>query len=56
VEYCQNSFPFFKLSLGRRIGNDNKYMSWIALDDLLGLVMYTVADESIAGPVNAVSP
>ncbi|HEY6884605.1 MAG TPA: TIGR01777 family oxidoreductase [Nitrososphaeraceae archaeon] len=48
--------PIFKLGLGGRIGNGNQYMSWIALDDLLGLVMYIIADESIAGPVNAVSP
>ena len=47
--------PIFKLSLGGRIRNGNQYMSWIALDDLLGLVMYIIADESIAGPVNAVS-
>jgi uncharacterized protein (TIGR01777 family) len=48
--------PIFKLGLGGRIGNGNQYMSWIALDDLLGLVMYIIADGSIAGPVNAVSP
>jgi uncharacterized protein len=48
--------PIFKLGLGGRIGKGNQYMSWIALDDLLGLILYTIADESIAGPVNAVSP
>jgi uncharacterized protein (TIGR01777 family) len=48
--------PIFKLGLGGRIGNVNQYMSWIGLDDLLGLILYTIADESIAGPVNAVSP
>jgi uncharacterized protein len=44
------------LGLGGRIGNGNQYMSWIGLDDLLGLVLYSIADESISGPVNAVSP
>jgi uncharacterized protein (TIGR01777 family) len=48
--------PIFKLGLGGRIGNGNQYMSWIGLDDLLGLVLYSIADESISGPVNAVSP
>jgi uncharacterized protein len=48
--------PPFKLGLGGRIGNGNQYMSWIGLDDLLGLILYTVADESMSGPVNAVSP
>jgi NAD dependent epimerase/dehydratase family enzyme len=44
------------LGFGGRIGNGNQYMSWIGLDDLLGLVLYAIADKSIAGPVNAVSP
>jgi uncharacterized protein (TIGR01777 family) len=48
--------PIFKLGLGGRIGNGNQYMSWIGLDDLLGLILYAMADQSIAGPVNAVSP
>jgi uncharacterized protein len=48
--------PLFKLGLGGRIGNGNHYMSWIGLDDLLGLILYAIADKSIAGPVNTVSP
>jgi uncharacterized protein len=47
--------PLFKLGLGGRIGNGNQYMSWIGLDDLLGLILYAMADNSITGPVNAVS-
>jgi uncharacterized protein (TIGR01777 family) len=48
--------PLFKLGLGARIGNGNHYTSWIGLDDLLGLILYAIADKSIAGPVNTVSP
>jgi uncharacterized protein len=48
--------PIFKLGFGIRIGNGNQYMSWIGLDDLLGLILYAIADKSISGPVNAVSP
>jgi uncharacterized protein len=48
--------PIFKLGFGGRIGNGNQYMSWIGLDDLLGLILYAIADKSIAGPLNAVSP
>ncbi|MFZ0510192.1 MAG: TIGR01777 family oxidoreductase [Candidatus Nitrosopolaris sp.] len=43
--------PPFKMGLGGKIGNGNQYMSWIAIDDLLGIV-----DESVTGPINAVSP
>ena len=46
----------FKLGFGGRIGDGNQYMSWIGLDDLLGLILYAIADKSIIGPVNAVSP
>jgi uncharacterized protein (TIGR01777 family) len=48
--------PIFKLGFGGRIGDGTQYMSWIGLDDLLGLILYAIADKSISGPVNAVSP
>jgi uncharacterized protein len=48
--------PIFKLGFGGRIGNGNQYMSWIGLDDLLGFILHAMVDQSIAGPVNAVSP
>jgi len=48
--------PLFKMGLGGRIGNGDQYMSWIGLDDLLGLILYAIAHESVSGPVNAVSP
>src|SRR5919202_6132605 len=35
------------------------FLNWVwveGLDDLLGLVLYAIVDESITGPVNAVSP
>jgi uncharacterized protein len=48
--------PLFNWGLGGRIVNGNHYMSWIGLDDLLGLILYAIADKSIAGPVNTVSP
>ena len=31
-------------------------MSWIALDDLLGVLLQAIADDRLAGPVNAVAP
>ena len=48
--------PAFKMGFGGRIGNGSQYMSWIGLDDLLTLVLYAIADESVIGPINAVSP
>jgi hypothetical protein len=46
----------FKLGLGGRIGSGRQFMSWIALDDVLGVVARTLDDETLRGPVNAVAP
>jgi uncharacterized protein (TIGR01777 family) len=45
-----------KLGLGGPIGSGRQYVGWIDLDDLLGVVLHAIRDESLRGPVNAVSP
>ena len=46
----------FKLGVGGRIGNGRQYMSWITLEDLVHVIRRAIEDESLRGPVNAVSP
>jgi uncharacterized protein (TIGR01777 family) len=46
----------FKLGVGGVLGTGNQYMSWISLEDLLGIVMHVLTDESTRGAVNAVVP
>lgn len=46
----------FKLGLGGIVGPGNQYWSWIGLNDLTRILAFCIADESISGPVNAVSP
>ncbi len=46
----------FKLGIGGVIGSGSQYMSWIALDDLVGALHHILGDESLQGPVNCVSP
>lgn len=48
--------PPFKLGLGGRIGAGQQYMSWISLDDLVGVIHHALATESLRGAVNAVAP
>jgi len=48
--------PAFRPGLGGRIGDGRAWWSWIALDDLLELIQRALTDESLHGPVNAVSP
>lgn len=46
----------FRMGLGGKIGTGQQWMSWIALDDLLGSIRHALEQESLAGPVNAVTP
>jgi uncharacterized protein (TIGR01777 family) len=48
--------PIFRLGIGGRIGSGRQYMSWITIDDLVGIIDHVIRFESIQGPVNAVSP
>jgi uncharacterized protein (TIGR01777 family) len=46
----------FKAGLGGVAGDGRQYISWIALEDLIGVILLAISDDRIAGPVNAVSP
>lgn len=46
----------FQLGLGGQIGDGLQYMSWIAVDDLIGIIYYGMRQTTLSGPVNAVSP
>lgn len=46
----------FKLGLGGKIGDGKQYMSWIALDDVLGALYHLMFQPEVEGPVNIVAP
>ena len=46
----------FKLGFGGRLGSGNQWMSWIHLDDLVGIMLHAAANQEIHGPVNGVAP
>jgi uncharacterized protein (TIGR01777 family) len=46
----------FKLGVGGRIGSGRQYMSWVALDDVLGVIRHALDAEQLSGPVNTVAP
>ena len=48
--------PLFRAGLGGVIGNGRQYVSWVALDDLPGIVLHALGREDLSGPVNAVAP
>jgi hypothetical protein len=46
----------FRLGLGGVVGTGKQYMSWIALDDVLGAIHHALSTEALQGPVNVVAP
>jgi len=46
----------FRLGLGGRIGSGKQWMSWVALDDVAGAMLFALQQESLAGAVNLVAP
>jgi uncharacterized protein (TIGR01777 family) len=49
------SLPF-RMGAGGPLGSGRQYMSWIALDDLVGVIFEAIVNPALSGPVNAVAP
>ncbi|MFT4606395.1 MAG: hypothetical protein ACI9V8_000546 [Urechidicola sp.] len=48
--------PPFKMGLGGRIGHGKQWMSWIHLDDLVGIILYCINHDELKGAINGTSP
>jgi uncharacterized protein len=48
--------PPFKLGLGGPLAGGRHWMSWIHLDDLVGILLHAAHSEDLRGAVNAVGP
>jgi uncharacterized protein (TIGR01777 family) len=48
--------PPFKLGVGGVVGSGTQFMSWIALDDLVGAIHHLIFADQLSGAVNAVAP
>ena len=46
----------FKLGAGGRLGNGRQWMSWVHVDDVVGILLAAAIDEQYRGPVNTVAP
>jgi uncharacterized protein (TIGR01777 family) len=45
-----------RAGIGGPLGNGRQYLAWIALDDLLGIILEAILNPALEGPVNAVAP
>jgi uncharacterized protein len=48
--------PPFKMGVGGVMGSGNQYWSWIAIDDLVGVIHHCITHDKMSGPVNATAP
>lgn len=48
--------PPFKLGLGGPIGSGKQSMSWVHVDDVVGIIIHAIENEKIRGPINVTSP
>jgi hypothetical protein len=46
----------FKMGMGGKLGSGRQWMSWVALDDVVGIICRALDDESFSGAVNVVAP
>lgn len=46
----------FRLGLGGVLGPGTQYISWIAIDDVVGVIQHALQTKALQGPVNAVAP
>lgn len=46
----------FKMCLGGKIGQGTQWMSWIHIDDLVGIILYCIDHDTLRGAVNGTSP
>jgi uncharacterized protein (TIGR01777 family) len=46
----------FRLGLGGKLGNGQQWMSWVHLDDVVGLLLHAAQRKELRGPINVVGP
>ncbi|MGB0036097.1 MAG: TIGR01777 family oxidoreductase [Candidatus Acidiferrales bacterium] len=46
----------FKLGAGGRLGSGTQWMSWIALEDVIGIIRFAMENAQMRGPANVVAP
>jgi uncharacterized protein len=48
--------PFFRLGIGGPVAGGRQYLPWIHVDDVVGLYLAALDDDSWSGPFNASAP
>lgn len=48
--------PIFRLGAGGRVGSGRQWMSWLAMDDAVGIVRFALEHGDLSGAANASAP
>jgi uncharacterized protein (TIGR01777 family) len=46
----------FKLGVGGIVGSGKQWMSWVSLDDVVGIINFALENESVRGAMNVTAP
>jgi uncharacterized protein (TIGR01777 family) len=46
----------FKFGAGGKLGSGQQWMSWVALEDVVGILRFAIENASVRGAINMVSP
>ena len=46
----------FKMGVGGKVGSGKQYISWVAIDDVVGAIKLALSNDTLRGPLNVVSP
>ncbi len=52
----QKMLPLFRFGLGGRIASGKQWLSWVHMSDLVQLILFTLENPQVSGPVNATAP
>jgi uncharacterized protein (TIGR01777 family) len=52
----KTQLPLFRLGLGGPLGGGRQYVSWVAIDDVVGALSFVLSHADVAGPVNVTAP
>ena len=52
----QQVLPPFKMGIGGILGNGRQWMSWVHIDDVVGILLHALESSQIHGALNATAP